>query len=135
MKRLSLSILPQRFAVCQLASDEDISVIAGLASDDLWSITRTEEEISVVLPEAAVLPAWRAERGWRCLKVQGPLDFSLTGVLASLVTPLAEAGISVFALSTYDTDYLLVRDGDLQRTVTLLTAHRHTTQGTPDVSD
>jgi hypothetical protein len=106
--------------------DADLSFLVGLASHDLWSVTRTGEETSVVLPEAAALPAWRAERGWRCLKVQGPLDFNLTGVLASLVTPLAEAGISVFALSTYDTDYVLVRDADLEQTVAVLSAHRHT---------
>ena len=135
VKSLSLSVLPRRFAVCQLALDADLSFLSGLASHDLWSVTRTKEELSVVLPEAAALLAWRAERGWRCLKVRGPLDFSLTGVLASLVTPLAEAGISVFALSTYDTDYLLVRDADLKQTVAVLSAHRHTIQRGPDDSE
>ena len=132
MKSLSLSVLPQRFAICHLARDADLSFLARLASHGLWSVTRTEEELSVVLPEEAALPAWKAERGWRCLKVLGPLDFSLIGVLASLVTPLAEAGISVFALSTYDTDYLLVRDADLQQAETVLSAHRHAIQRNPN---
>jgi hypothetical protein len=135
VKRLSLSVLPQRFAICQLATDADLSFLAELASHDLWSVTRTGEEISVVLPEAASLPTWKTERGWRCLKVQGPLDFGLTGILASLVTPLFEAGISVFALSTYDTDYLLVRDADLEQAVAVLTAHRHNIQRTPEGRD
>ena len=126
VKSLSLSVLPGRYAICQLEPEADLSFLADLPSHDLWSVMRAGEETSVVLPEAAALPAWRAEKGWRCLKVQGPLDFSMTGVLASLVTPLAEAEISVFALSTYDTDYVLVRDADLEQTVDVLSAHRHT---------
>jgi uncharacterized protein len=62
------------------------------------------------------------ERGWRALVVRGPLDFALTGVLASLATPLAEAGVSIFALSTYDTDYVLVREAQLRDAVAALAA-------------
>lgn len=86
----------------------------------LWSVTRTPDELSVVIAESAVPPEVRAEREWRALKVAGLLDFGLVGVLASLTAPLASAGVSVFVLSTFDTDYLLVRDPDLPRAVAVL---------------
>ena len=58
---------------------------------------------------------WKAEKGWRCLKVLGPLDLGLTGILASLAAPLAEAGVPIFAISTYDTDYILVKEENLEK--------------------
>ena len=78
-------------------------------------MTRTEDELSLVVPEEKVPEVWKAERGWRCLKVEGPLDFGLTGILASLANPLADAGISIFALSTYDTDLILVPERELEQ--------------------
>ena len=123
MKTLKLSVLPQRLAVCRLDPDEMIP--DWLRECDFWSVTRTDEELSVVLPEASVPRAWKTEEGWRCLKVHGPLDFNLTGVLASLASPLAEAGISIFAISTYDSDYILVRDEDLDGAETVLSACGH----------
>jgi uncharacterized protein len=67
----------------------------------------------------------RAEGGWRCLKVQGPLDFALTGILAALTAPLAAAGIAVFAVSTYDTDYLLLKAENLHRAAEALRGAGH----------
>jgi len=128
VKSLDLSVLPQRFAVCQLRPDADLSFLDRLAVSRFWSITRTGKEVSVVMVEDLALPAWKTEKGWRCLQVRGPLAFDMTGVLASLVTPLAEAAISVFAISTYDTDYLLLRDADLPKAETVLAAHGHTIQ-------
>ena len=93
------------------------------------SVTRTPDELSIVCSEASVPPTARAQRGWRALEVQGPLDFSLTGVLAALTAPLAQARISIFALSTYDTDYLLVPGEDLARACATLTAAGHTVAG------
>jgi hypothetical protein len=124
IRKLVLVLLPGAFAVCRLGPDEVIP--SWLSSCDFWSITRTDEELSVVVPEGAVPDTWHAQKGWRCLKVQGPLDFGLTGILSSLSDPLAEAGISIFALSTYDTDYLLVRAVDLDKTKYVLTARGHT---------
>ena len=123
MNHLTLSVVPQTFAVCRLDPAEAIP--AWLSSCRFWSVTRTAEELSVVVPEEAVLASWRVERGWRCFKVHGPLDLSLTGVLAALSVPLAKAGISIFALSTYDTDYLLVRAVDLDKAKMVLTACGH----------
>jgi hypothetical protein len=93
--------------------------------DDFFSITRTGEELSVVCREALVPEGIRAERGWRALRVAGVLDLSQVGVLASLASPLAGAGISLFALSTFDTDYLLVQEQDLGRAVEVLVAVGH----------
>jgi len=121
---LSLHVLPQLFAVCRL--EPAASIPAWPPSCGLWSVTRTEDELSVVLPADQAPATWRAERDWRCLKVQGPLDFGLTGILAALSVPLAGAGISIFALSTYDTDYLLVRAADLNKAKSVLMACGHT---------
>lgn len=88
-------------------------------------MTRTAEELSIVCPDAGVPAEVRAERGFRALKVRGPLDFSLAGVLASLAVPLARAGISVFALSTFDTDYILVRGEQLVGAVNALRDAEH----------
>ena len=77
------------------------------------SISRTAEELSIVCPEDMAPEGAKVTGGWRAFKVQGPLDFSLTGVVATLTRPLAEARISVFTVATYDTDYLLVKQADL----------------------
>ena len=92
---------------------------------ELCAVTRTIDELSVVCSEEAVPPEAPSERGWRALKVQGPLDFSLTGVLAALTVPLAAASIPIFALSTYDTDYVLVAARDLTRAAEALTQAGH----------
>jgi hypothetical protein len=124
----SLVLLPHHLAVCQLGR---LAVAPSPPEDAaFWSLTRTKDEISVILPEDLVPDGWLAERGWRCIGVSGPLNFDLTGVLASLSVPLAEAGIPIFALSTYDTDYVLVRDTDLRRAIDVLAARGHTIETT-----
>lgn len=121
--RMTLRLLPGRYAVCRLAPGSPLPSPSG--EEDLWSVTRTRDEVSVVLPEAGVQEDWKAETGWRCFEVAGPLDFSLTGVMAALTVPLADAGVSVFAVSTYDTDYVMVREADLGRAREALTAAGH----------
>ncbi len=121
---LTLSVLPDRFAVCRLAPDAERPAWAEAGA--FSSVTRTPEELSVVCPEEAVPPGVRCERGRRALRVHGPLDFALTGILAALTAPLAEAGIPLFALSTFDTDYVLVHDDVLTRAVRALTEAGHT---------
>lgn len=124
---LSLRILPGRLAICTLPPDS--SVPQRPEGARFWSVTCSDDEISVVLPEEAVPALWVAERGWRCMKVVGPLDFGLIGILASLAVPLAvplaEAGVSIFAVSTFDTDYVLVRESDLERASQVLTRKGH----------
>jgi len=89
------------------------------------SITRTDDELSIVCAEADVPGDVKSDRGWRCFKVAGPLDLSLTGVLASLANPLAEARINIFALSTFDTDYLLVKEDKVSRAAEVLIRSGH----------
>jgi len=114
----NLLLLPETYAVCRLEKDAPAPDwgTRGL----FFSVTRTEEELSVVCPDAQIPEGVKREGGWKVLKVEGPLDFSLTGVLASLTAPLAREGISVFALSTYDTDYLLVKKDKLEEAIQAL---------------
>jgi hypothetical protein len=114
---IRLRILPATLAICRLGPDEAVPAWAG---GRFVSITRTPDELSVVCDEAGVPGEVRAERGWRALQVEGPLDFGLTGVMAALTAPLAAAGIPVFAISTFDTDWLLARGQDLAAAVRTL---------------
>jgi hypothetical protein len=120
---LTLSVLPGRYAICRLRPADPVPSWAG--AGDFVSVTRTGEELSIVCAETGVPAGVDCERGWRCLKVAGPLDLSLTGVLASLAGPLAEARLSVFAVSTFDTDYLLVKETHLPSVVDVLTRSGH----------
>lgn len=105
---MELDLHAPRLAVCRLAPGEPVPGWVDLRSRPLVSITATEEELSLVLPQADVPPRVPAETGWRALSVRGPLPFHLTGILASLATPLAAVGVPIFAVSTHDTDWLLV---------------------------
>src|SRR4051794_26131599 len=111
---LRLRLLPDAYALCRLAADVELPSWAG---GDFVAVTRTADELSVVCPQQRVPDGVRAEAGWRCWRVVDTLDFALVGVLAALLEPLARAGISVFAVSTFDTDYLLVKEADRQRAV------------------
>ncbi len=120
---MELELLPETFAVCRLPADADLPAWLGGA---LQSVTRTPEELSIVCEAQRVPEPLQAERDWRCLRVSGTLAFHLTGILAALTAPLANAGISIFALSTFDTDYLLVTNDCLEEAVTALTVVGHT---------
>ena len=98
------------------------------AGGELCSITSTPDELSVVCPEAAVPEGVRRQGGWRCLRVRGPLAFEETGVLAALAAPLARAAVPLFALSTFDTDYLLVPGDELEKALNALGAAGHRLQ-------
>ena len=89
------------------------------------SVTRTIDELSVVCAAVSVPANVTADHGWRGLRVEGPLPFTLVGILASLSATLAAEEISVFVISTYDTDYLMVKDDDLPRAVVALEADGH----------
>ena len=121
---LTLTLLAEPLAVCRL--DPHSAPPAWAWSGPLVSITRSAEELSVVCAAASVPPDARAEQPWRALKVAGPLDFSLTGILASLAVPLAAADVSIFAVSTYDTDYVLVRSAQLDAALDALRRAGHT---------
>ncbi len=118
---LSLEWVPGRFAVCRLGADEAVPAWALAAgTPGLVSVTRTDRELSIVAGEDRVPASTRAERGWVALRVGGTLDFGLVGVLSMLTAALAAAGVSVFAVSTYDTDILLVKATDSERALEAL---------------
>ena len=118
-----LVVVPGALAVCRLPAGSALPSWA--AGGSLVSVTQTADETSVVCDASLVPTDVPAESGWRAIKVAGPLDFGLTGVLLSIARPLADAGVSVFALSTYDTDYVLVKEPALATAVAALTGAGH----------
>jgi hypothetical protein len=121
---MQLALTDDRLAVCQLPADAPLPAWA-LESKGFVAITRTPGELSIVCRADLVPAAVKQETGWRALGIVGPLDFGLTGVLAAVLTPLAQAGVSIFAVSTYDTDYVLVRESKLSAAVQALRAAGH----------
>lgn len=120
---LDLAVLPGLLAVCRLPAD--CALPSWLADSVLTSVTRSADETSIVC-DASIVPAdVTVESGWRAIKVAGPLEFGLTGVLLSVAQPLAEAGVSIFALSTYDTDYVLVKESALTDALAALSSAGH----------
>jgi len=125
---VTLQLLAGPLAVCRLEADAPVPT---WAAGTLTSVTRTPEELSVVCAEQAVPEGVRAERSFRCLAVVGPLSFATTGLIAALSTLLAEARLSIFVLSTFDTDLLLLRQADLASAVAVLRGGGHTVTGLP----
>lgn len=123
MKKLSLSLLPHKYAVCQFHPDKHIPYWALMG--DFVSLTRTHEELSIVCQQSNVPEEVEAERGWACIQVQGAFDFSAAGVHASLAIPLAEADISVLSIATYATDYLLMKEENVERALQVLEQAGH----------
>jgi hypothetical protein len=117
---MDLRVLPERLSVCRLQPSARVPSWALELHEGFVSVTRTAEELSIVCPEEAVPPDTLSEDGFRALKVPGPIPFDQTGVLASLAGPLGAAGISLFAIATYDTDYVLVKETDLERALKTL---------------
>jgi hypothetical protein len=106
---LQFSILSDRFAICRLAPQAEIPKWA-MSRSGFYSVSRAADELSVVCVEDRVPAEVKSERGWICFKLEGPFPFSQTGVLASFIGPLAESAIPIFAISTFDTDYVLVKE-------------------------
>jgi len=125
-QQLTLGVVEGTFAVCRLEPSAAIPHWATASS--FFSITRTVDEISIVCADEAVPVGIKCERGWKCLRVAGTIEFSVVGVLTSLTAPLAEAGVSIFALSTFDTDYLMIKDRDLLTAICVLRHAGHVAQ-------
>jgi hypothetical protein len=121
--KLTLSLLTEEYVVCKLEPGHDIP--EWVTNGAFWSATKTQNELSIVCSEDLVPEDVKAESGWRILEVEGHLDFSMTGVLNSLIKPLANSKISVFVLSTYLTDYLLICSKDLKPAIDVLRAQGH----------
>ena len=113
---LTLRILPQQFTVCKITSPEGVDFTAPFVF-----LSKTDDELSLVC-ESQIVPenTTDTEAGWRGFKITGQLDFSLVGILAKISGLLAEAGISLFAISTYNTDYILVKESSLEQAVASL---------------
>lgn len=123
MNKLTLSVLQATFVVCKFDSKANIPNWVSTTNSKFTSIIRTEEELSIVCDQSILpdqLDTVSIVKDWRAIKVEGPLDFSLTGILSGLLQPLAEQKISIFALSTFDTDYILVKEKDLSQAVDVL---------------
>lgn len=124
VKSLRISLLPGRYSVCRLAPDAAVPAIAPEGA--FFSVTRTMDELSIVCPEASIPVGERCESGWRILRLEGPFAFDQVGVLLAVLAPLAAAGVSIFALSTFDTDTILVKEAVLARARDALEGAGHT---------
>lgn len=123
MKRLTLDLRPGTYALSRLPAGSALPTLP--ATDDFVSITSTSTEVSVVTPAELAPADAKVDSGWRLLTVRGPLEFTLTGIMASLAGTLAAAGVPIFALSTFDTDHILVKDPDVPRAVEALREAGH----------
>jgi uncharacterized protein len=123
MRPLDIFIVPGRFAISRGGPDAAAPPVDG--RHRFVCVTRTDDEVSVVAPEEVTLEGFQRTDGWRCLKIAGPLAFGEIGILADLSAHLAAAGVSIVAISTFDTDYLLVSDSALARSVAALEAAGH----------
>jgi len=119
----SLSLLKNSFAICRLDKNATIPTWAYIG--EFFSITRTPDELSIVCPQTAVPDGTNCETGWRCLKVESPFEFDLAGAISSIAAPLVEADVDLFVVATQDSDYLMVKETDLERTVLVLSRAGH----------
>lgn len=121
--QLTIAVHPGLFGICRLEPDTELPEWA--IGGKFFAVSRTLEELSVVCEQAGIPEGVIAERGRRLLQVEGVLPFNLTGVLAAIAAPLAEAHVGIFVVSTYDTDYLLIAEADLERAIQVLEAAGH----------
>jgi len=119
----TLDVLPDRLAICRL--DPEHADFDWDPGEGLLSVTFTDEEVSLVCEEGFAPADAEVSRGWRCLRVEGPLDLGMVGVLAVLAGALASAGVAVFVLSTFDTDHILVRGAQLAQAINCLRSAGH----------
>jgi hypothetical protein len=122
MNRLTIDLRPGDYSLSRLPAGSDVP---KMPSDEFFSVTSTPGEMSVVSPTSAVPAGAKVDEGWRLLTVRGPLEFTLTGIMASLAGSLAAAGVPLFAVSTFDTDHILVKQTDLDRAVAALREAGH----------
>jgi hypothetical protein len=120
---LTLTLLPDRYAISRLPATA--SVPEWAIGDDFVSVSRTPDELSIVCLERNVPSGIYCAAGWRILKCEGPLDYALIGIMASLAEPLADAGVAIFPIATHDTDYVLVKEPQLETAIQALTSYGH----------
>jgi len=115
---ISLVILHDKFSIIQIEIDQPIP--ASVFDCEFYSITKTKDEVSIIVNRNIDVPYAKISDGWRGFKVEGILDLSMVGIIFSIVAPLKENGISVFVTSTYNTDYLLVKESSFDKSVEIL---------------
>ncbi len=125
---MRLIIHDGHLSACRLSPGEPVP---AWATGRFVSVTRTASELSIVADAGAVPPGVRSEGPFRALEVEGPLDFGLVGVLSRLLEPIAQARVSVLAIATFDTDYILIKEPDLERAVEALRAAGHDVSQAP----
>ena len=127
---LRLSVLPGEYAVSRLSPETTPPVWA--MQGDFWTVSRTTDELSVLCAADLVPDNVQTQKGWAALKLHGPFEFTLTGILASVLNPLKAAEIGIFAVSTFDTDYVLIPQNQRTEAITALRAAGHQVQGEPN---
>ncbi|MPM52134.1 hypothetical protein SDC9_98890 [bioreactor metagenome] len=121
--KLTLSLLKDKFGVCRLDINEAIPSWGSKGT--FFSITKTADELSIVCNEESIPSNIKCEKEWKALKIEGPLDFSLIGILSKISSLLAKEGISIFAISTYDTDYILVKESHIKNAISVLLSNEY----------
>ena len=122
-RKLKLSLLKNKYAICTLPNTAPIPDWA--LTEILISITRTDKELTIVCKQDMIPSELQSDINWRCFKIDGSFDLNQTGVISSISSPLADAGISIYVISTYDTDYFLVQDQNLQKAISTLSNSGH----------
>ena len=120
---LTLTVLLDRYAICRLEATAEVPVWSS--AGEFVSVSRTPDELSIVCLETNVPAGVTVAPGWRILRCEGPLDYALSGIMASLAEPLADAGVSIFPVATYETDYILVKEQQLETAINALTGYGH----------
>ena len=117
-KEINIKLLKEKYAVCQLGATEEIPEWSN--KGEFISVTRTRDELSIVCLEKDVPKEIKKELNWNILKIEGQLDFSLVGILAAISSILAKKAISIFVISTFNTDYILVKEKDTENALNVL---------------
>ncbi|WP_448548624.1 ACT domain-containing protein [Thalassotalea fusca] len=123
MKSLTLRLLSNTFSIHSLPANSEIP--AAVLNADMFFIAKTNDEVSIVAPESVKIESEDVETDWQALEVVGPLDFTLTGIMSSISTVLANEKISIFAISTFDTDYILVKSNTLEAAIAALRENQY----------
>jgi len=122
-RQLQLSLLKDKYGICTLPNTAPIPDWA--LTQSLASITRTEKELTIVCRREILPSQYQSDLKWRCFKIDGSFDLNQIGVISSISSPLADAGISIYVISTYDTDYFPIQEQNLEQTISVLSNSGH----------
>lgn len=117
-EKLTLKLLKEKYAVARLNKESEVP--SWGFKGEFYSVTKTEDELSIVCLEENIPQDTKCEKDWRILKIEGPLDFLLVGILSKISSLMAKNNISIFAISTYDTDYILIKEDNIEKAISVL---------------